>query len=215
MAEWPVASKSEIANPQSLIPHPLFAVRTPTATVTDLGTEFGVEVDKQGGVISHVYRGSVTLQVTSNAARTEGNAQVLHENQSARVENRGSQGGGNRITMLGSSAKPVDFVREIHKRTIKTLDLVDVVAGGDGFSGRRNAGIDPTNGRVADAPPPSKDFLLVDDGGYHRVEALPFVDGVFVPDGARAACRSIPPVMPSRSSPASTTRRPTISGQVA
>ncbi len=66
--QWPVASeersevrgqgagitnpKSQISNPQSLIPNPSFAVRTPTAVVTDLGTEFGVEVSKEG--VSHV-----------------------------------------------------------------------------------------------------------------------------------------------------------------
>ena len=58
------------------------------------------------------------------------------------------QGGGNRVVMLVPSAKPADFVRKIAKLTIKIFDLVDVVAGGDGFSGRRNAGIDPTNGRA-------------------------------------------------------------------
>ena len=46
------------------------------------------------------------------------------------------------------SAKPVNFVRQIPRLTIKTLDLVDVVAGGDGFSGRRGRGIDPTNGQT-------------------------------------------------------------------
>ena len=114
-------------------------------------------------------------------------AQVLHENESARVENRGDQGGVNRIVMLGPSAKPADFVREIPKRTIKVFDLVDVVAGGDGFSGRRNAGIDPT-GRATTTPsktPRSAKDFLVGDGKYHRVEALPFVDGVFIPDGRR------------------------------
>ncbi len=45
-------TKSQISNPQSLIPNPSFAVRTPTAVVTDLGTEFGVEVSKEG--VSHV-----------------------------------------------------------------------------------------------------------------------------------------------------------------
>ena len=60
--------ESEIRNPKSLIPlslipHPFFSVRTPTATVTDLGTEFGVEVDKQGHTTSHVFRGSVRLQL--------------------------------------------------------------------------------------------------------------------------------------------------------
>ena len=33
----------------------LFAIRTPTAIVTDLGTEFGVEVDNQGFTTSHVF----------------------------------------------------------------------------------------------------------------------------------------------------------------
>jgi hypothetical protein len=50
---------SELATSQQpLAPH-LFAVRTPTAIVTDLGTEFGVEVDQQGNTISHVFQGSV------------------------------------------------------------------------------------------------------------------------------------------------------------
>ena len=113
--------------------------------------------------------------------REEGDAQVLHENQSARVENRGSQGGGNRVVMLGPSAKPANFVRQIAKHTVKVFDLVDVVAGGDGFSGRRNRGIDPSNGRAVDTGQSKLDIL--GDGKYHRVEAMPFVDGVFIPDG--------------------------------
>ena len=43
--------KSEVKtrqSPLSATPSPLFAVRTPTAIVTDLGTEFGVEVDRRG-----------------------------------------------------------------------------------------------------------------------------------------------------------------------
>ncbi len=42
--------KSEGSDPSSFILHPssLFTVKTPTAIVTDLGTEFGVEVDEQG-----------------------------------------------------------------------------------------------------------------------------------------------------------------------
>jgi len=71
--QWPVASnegtggrgqgseaanqKSEIRNHKSLAP--AFAVRTPTAIVTDLGTEFGVEVLKNGDSQCHVFQGSV------------------------------------------------------------------------------------------------------------------------------------------------------------
>ena len=54
--------KAESSNPQSLIPNPLFAVRTPTAVVTDLGTEFGVEVAPSGATRSHVFRGKVELR---------------------------------------------------------------------------------------------------------------------------------------------------------
>jgi len=48
-------------NPQPLIPNPLFAVRTPTATVTDLGTEFGVEVLANGETITKVFEGKVCM----------------------------------------------------------------------------------------------------------------------------------------------------------
>jgi hypothetical protein len=59
--------KSEISNPQSPIPNPslstlhspLFTVRTPTATVTDLGTEFGIAVSKEGQTEVHVIQGVV------------------------------------------------------------------------------------------------------------------------------------------------------------
>ena len=180
------------SNPQSPIPpsplaprsSPLFTVRTPTAMVTDLGTEFGVEVDKQGVTTSHVFRGAVSLQAVAVEGNTEGVAQVLHENQSARVgKDSGKQGSGNRITVFTTPAKPLGFVREIPKLTMKTLDLVDVVAGGNGFSGRRNAGIDPKTGRTTNTLPPLDKVHIVGDHQYHRVKELPFVDGIFIPDG--------------------------------
>ena len=48
-----------------------FTVRTPTATVTDLGTEFGVEVSKAGLTTSHVFRGAVKVQPLDVNARKE------------------------------------------------------------------------------------------------------------------------------------------------
>jgi hypothetical protein len=45
---------------------PLFFVRTPTAVVTDLGTEFGVEVDRSGATRSHVFRGRVVLRLAGD-----------------------------------------------------------------------------------------------------------------------------------------------------
>ncbi len=177
--------KTEDSNLSSLstIHNPLFTVKTPTAIVTDLGTEFGVEVSKEGNTTSHVYLGSVEMRAVAADGKAEDKAEVLHENQSARVEkNSGKQGGGNRVTVIVSPSNPVDFVRDVPRLTIKKLDLVDVVAGGNGFSGRRNGGIDPTTGRAINTRPEQMEMWFKGDQTYHRVDSLPLVDGVFIPN---------------------------------
>ena len=175
-----------------------FAIRTPTATVTDLGTEFGVEVSKEGNTTSHVFRGSVLVQMVSADGTADGEGHMMYANQSALVEKRsGKQNSGNRMTVFVQSVIPADFVREISrndpKQTIKTFDLIDVVAGGDGFSGNRDASIDPTTGQRSKsvlygnsevADPNDLSLSPAGDGKYHRVEGVPFVDGVFLPDGS-------------------------------
>ncbi len=71
--QWLVASetnpKSQIPNPKSS-PAPTFAVRTPTALVTDLGTEFGVEVDRDGNFEVHVLQGQVKTDFRNAAGKT-------------------------------------------------------------------------------------------------------------------------------------------------
>jgi hypothetical protein len=162
-------------------PSPLFAVRTPTAVVTDLGTEFGVEVDKRGCTQTHVFRGVVRLQVTSSDGKAEGASRMLHENQSARVEASSDS-----IAQIDPSAN-AEFVRAMPRRYGKVLDLVDLVAGGDGFSQRRNRGIDPTSGQVSGRSPCTYAPTFAGDHGYHRVDGVPGVDGVFIPNGAAGA----------------------------
>ncbi len=76
--------KSEAPNPQSLIPNPLFVVKTPTAVVTDLGTEFGVEVDQSGATRSHVFQGRVRLRLAGGDA--SGRPSLLGAGESAVVE---------------------------------------------------------------------------------------------------------------------------------
>jgi hypothetical protein len=155
-----------------------FIARTPTATVTDLGTEFGVEVSKNGSTTSRVFRGSVRLQTLGPHAGTKTNAVTLHENESARVTIAdGPSGGKKYVISLGASVTPADFVRRLDGPTIKVLDLVDVVAGGDGFSGRRNRGIDLRNGRLVDTISVETYF---GDRKYHPVKETPLVDGVFI-----------------------------------
>ena len=63
--------RSELANHRSEIINHRFAVRTPTATVTDLGTEFGVEVNKDGTTQVHVIQGVVEACHTARQGKAE------------------------------------------------------------------------------------------------------------------------------------------------
>ena len=110
-----VSLQSPIPNPNpslSTIHYPLFTIKTPTATVTDLGTEFGVEVSKEGHTTSHVFRGSVKVQFVDAGVEKEGNAIVLHENESLRTE-KGDPAGGPAVVMRRVSVNPQTFVRRI------------------------------------------------------------------------------------------------------
>lgn len=90
---------------------PLFVVRTPTAIVTDVGTEFGVEVDKSGASKTHVFRGKVEVRLAESGANAD-RAVPLGENESARVE----AGPARTITVVRESSRPVAFARNMPKR---------------------------------------------------------------------------------------------------
>ena len=178
-------------HPSSFILHP-FSIRTPTATVTDLGTEFGVEVTKDQQNCVHVFQGKVTVRTDESAtpAITTPHEIELNAGESASVTPQGT------VTRFSgpqaqTTVNTIGFVRRIPKKVIKTLNLVDMVAGGDGFGKARDRGINPNTGEVVmkdatlqDSKKPSWN-LGTSDGHYHRVKGLPFVDGVFVPDYRR------------------------------
>ncbi len=95
--------------PLSTTHYPLFSVRTPTAIITDLGTEFGVEVGKEGTTTSHVFRGKVEVRLTDGGG--EARAIQLGANESARVEP-----GADRIVVVGrEAAAPGAFTRRMPK----------------------------------------------------------------------------------------------------
>ena len=162
-----------------------FAIRTPTAIVTDLGTEFGVEVDDKGCTASRVFRGVVELRTISLVGDVGKEVKVLYANESARVD----VSSGNRRIAAVSNPASLSFVRVISATRIKTLDLVDIVAGGDGSSGRRNRGIDPTTGQIIGWPVGRLGHFPEGDGKYHPIRTVPAIDGVFVPDGRKGPVR--------------------------
>ena len=101
------------ANPQSLIPNPsvspapTFAVRTPTAVVTDLGTEFGIEVDRQGNTASYVFQGTVQVRGIGHDGSSE-TSRILHADQFVSAQ-RDSQGSA--VLLNPSKISPEFFVR--------------------------------------------------------------------------------------------------------
>jgi hypothetical protein len=63
-------------------------IRTPTATVTDLGTEFGVEVEASGATRSHVFKGEIS--VATGAAASQRKLVRLKVNESVFVDRSGN-----------------------------------------------------------------------------------------------------------------------------
>ena len=103
----------------------LFVVRTPTATVTDLGTEFGVEVDKDGTTTSHVFAGMVRLTATAAHGGDTDN-RVLSVDQTARVI-RGSP-----LIVVTPVAETgaKQFVRDIHRYAASQVISINFTHGG-------------------------------------------------------------------------------------
>ena len=101
--------KEELPAPTSSLPLPTssFVVNTPTATVTDLGTEFGVDVDKQGTTDSLVFVGSVKVNTVVGDGQKQAGEVTLIENQSARVERQG----GKQYVVRRDVVKSDNFVR--------------------------------------------------------------------------------------------------------
>jgi hypothetical protein len=106
--------QSSIINHQSpfpLPPSPLFFVRTPTATVADLGTEFGLEVDRSGASRTHVFKGKVELRVAGGDGKAA-TVVPLGEDESARVDV-----GQDRVAAVTRPKYQADpFVRQMPKR---------------------------------------------------------------------------------------------------
>jgi hypothetical protein len=105
----------------------LFSVRTPTATITDLGTEFGVEVLASGETASHVFAGRVVVRTegaggegretgdenNKSEIRNHQSEIILSAGQSARVE----RGEGNSPKIVASDKTSVaGFVTRLPRR---------------------------------------------------------------------------------------------------
>ncbi len=94
-------------------PFPSFTVRTPTATITDLGTEFGVEVEKSGMSRAHVFEGKVEMRAMNSGSATVS----LRANESARAD-FGRDGS---VTVVRQRDEKSALLREMPKSVPITL----------------------------------------------------------------------------------------------
>ena len=171
---------------------------------TDLGTEFGVVVAENGVQEAHVFRGKVQAERGNERERGRGGEGetkqsphppfspspplVLTADQAIRVA---------APNLAGTPIKPIELIAANTKQFVRALppatalDLVDVLAGGDGLSARRNRGINPTNGLFGDEPNghdnivPGQGTVFRADHQYHRVPGSRLIDGVFIVHGGR------------------------------
>lgn len=148
-------------------------VQTPTAEVIDLGTEFGVQVDRDGVTNVVTFDGKVQLREVLTTAASQPASVLLVA---------GRAGSVNALGELEPGTQSIDsvdlhFVRNVEKR----LDVADMVGGGDGLgAGQLYAAINYDSGELI---PEAKAGAKTLNGRYVLTKSLPLVDGVFIPDG--------------------------------
>ncbi len=151
-----------------------FTVTTPSARVVDLGTEFGVEARNDRSTFVEVFTGTVEAHGLGPAQRST-DVQTLHQGEAAQVAADAS-------AVIRAAPLHFAFARSLD-RSLDPLDLVDVVAGGDGTQGRRNAGISALDGSAVSAEPTTAEAWSFSDGRFHPCPERRFVAGVFIPRG--------------------------------
>ena len=102
-----------------------FVIRTPTATVTDLGTEFGVEVDKSGVTETNVFVGAVQVVRIGGKDAADQGAVVIRTGQFARVT--ASKGASVSVGQRRPDAMAKRFARAIPKKVSAADDYAKLV----------------------------------------------------------------------------------------
>ncbi len=152
-----------------------FQVRTPTALITDLGTEFGVIAQTDGRTEAHVLKGriSVTLERAGSAPTSP---LVVDEGFAAAADASG------RTLQAGLVARADSFL--LQWPPADQINLADIVGGGNGHgTGALDQGIDLATGEASRGPATS--WNISRQSRFRPLPQFRGIDGVFVPNGAR------------------------------
>ena len=150
-----------------------FTVETPNSQIIDMGTEFAIRVEQNGTSDLHMFKGKAIL--ASDSMSEVKQTLTLTAGHAKRIDNTGY--------ISDIVIKEQAFVRNFYKDTGfvwrgQKLSLVDIVGNGNGLgSGQTNIYVDPIEGY--------KDSIYCNGKGnwYHMLQANPFVDGLFIPNG--------------------------------
>jgi ferric-dicitrate binding protein FerR (iron transport regulator) len=158
-----------------------FRVRTRTALITDLGTEFGVIAHADGGTEAHVLKGRITVALDPNRAGRP-TSLVVNEGQATAVDAAG------RTIRDGLAARADLFLLQLPSSSQpagpgRRLNLADFVGGGNGRgSGTLERGIDLGTGQAFQGP--ATTIRRARRNEFRPAPQLRGIDGVFVPNGA-------------------------------
>ncbi len=161
-----------------------FTVNTPSASIVDLGTEFGVDVQFDGTCDMQMFSGKANLVIGQEGQ--EKTSQLVNIKEAKNVDGR--TGRVRNIAMQKNR-----FVRRIDSATGlvwkgQDLSLVDIVGGGNGFgTGKQHHSINMFNGIMAG---PMHTPLFNGNSERKGPDGItpvshPFIDCVFVPDVER------------------------------
>lgn len=137
-----------------------FTVDTPTARIIDYGTEFAVHADGGAATQVQVFQGEVRAAARVDGA-VVGAAVPLFVDEAATV----ASGSG---VVERTVFEPVAYER----RVVERLDVLDIVAGGDGRGSRRGVGDRPADG------PTGIKFLAPTESAGRGAAALPLGGGL-------------------------------------
>ena len=173
-----VSGKAFAAVPEQAIG---FRIDTPHSSVVDLGTEFGVAVEPEGGSEVQVYKGKVNL-VAGRASEPKV-SEILQQHEARKVD----AGNG---AICSAKFKKYLFAQKIsskdnrieYGKPVTLVSLTDLVMGGNGHGTSQETSqiyAVSTGQKITD---PTGQYRTISNP-YQPVSSNPFIDGIFVPDG--------------------------------
>jgi ferric-dicitrate binding protein FerR (iron transport regulator) len=157
-----------------------FRVRTSTALISDMGTEFGV-IAQDGRTEAHVFKGCISVTLNPNQAN-QATSVVVNEHFAAVVDatKRNIQSG--LVARADLFLLQLPFVRQSFSR-MSRISLADIVGGGNGRgTGTLDQGIDLGTGLAYSNP--NTTIRRIQQSTFRLSPQFRGVDGVFVPNGA-------------------------------